>query len=255
MASKKYSVFLGLLFLLVSGSFAQIGGSYDIQDSSVIPSKRLPQHTEFMANNYPFPALPRNQWEIGIKVGAFSLFSDVRSRFPGFGAGLHVRKALGYVFSLKGELGWGTTKGLNWEPSRGYGKNPAWAAYVPLGTPLVFYNYKTNIMDASLEGVVTLNNIRFHRAKTGFNVYAFGGIGGMVYDTKIDALDANGAPYNFSAIVAKYGPTNYQYKDRKNIRKDLKSLFDGKYETTAEQDKGPRLFSKPFKPSMVAGLG
>ena len=86
MASKKYLIFLGLLFLLVQGSFAQIGGSYDIQDSSVIPSKRLPQHTEFMANNYPFPALPRNQWEIGVKVGAFSVSGDVRDRFPGIGA-------------------------------------------------------------------------------------------------------------------------------------------------------------------------
>src|SRR5215471_7508163 len=125
MASKKYSVFLGLLFLLVSGSYAQIGGSYDIQDSSVIPSKRLPQHTEFMANNYPFPAMPRNQWEIGLQAGAFSIAGDVRSRFPGIGAALHVRKALGYVFSLRGQVGFGTTKGLNFQPSNNWRKNSA----------------------------------------------------------------------------------------------------------------------------------
>ena len=41
--------------------------------------------------------------------------------------------------------------------------------------------------ELSLQGVVTLNNIRFHRAKTGFNVYALAGIGGMIYDTKVDA--------------------------------------------------------------------
>ena len=54
--------------------------SYDVQDSSVIPAKRLPQHTEFMANNYAFPAKPRNQWEIGIKVGVFAVSGDVRDQ-------------------------------------------------------------------------------------------------------------------------------------------------------------------------------
>ena len=33
----------------------------------------------------------------------------------------------------------------------------------------------------SLQGVITLNNIRFHKAKTGVNFYVFGGIGGMTY--------------------------------------------------------------------------
>lgn len=258
MASKKYTGLFGLLCLFVSGAFAQIGGSYDVQDSSVVPSKRLPQHTEFMANNYPYPALPRNQWEIGLKVGAFSVIGDVRSRFPGFGAGLHVRKALGYVMSIRGELGFGTTRGLNFQPSRGYANNPAWAKYLVGGQPVnpVFYNYKTNVYDASLEAVFTLNNIRFHRAKTGFNLYGFIGVAGMIYDTKIDALDGSGNPYNFSSIIAKYGPTGFQYKDRKNIKKDLKSLLDGKYETPGETDNSqPKVFGKPFRPALVLGAG
>jgi hypothetical protein len=49
--------------------------------------KAYQQHNEFLNNTYPFPAKPRNQWELGLKVGAFALSSDVRSRFPGFGAG------------------------------------------------------------------------------------------------------------------------------------------------------------------------
>ena len=137
MASKKYTGLFGLLCLLASGSFAQIGGSYDVQDSSVIPSKRLPQHSEFMANNYPFPAKPRNQWEIGIKGGLGTIAGDVRSRL-GFGAGLHVRKALGYVFSLRGELGFISTKGLNFQPSSNYSKNPAWSSAYTAGTDPVF---------------------------------------------------------------------------------------------------------------------
>jgi outer membrane protein OmpA-like peptidoglycan-associated protein len=253
MASKKYTGLFGLLCLVASGSFAQIGGSYDVQDSSVIPSKRLPQHSEFMANNYPFPAKPRNQWEIGLKGGLATIAGDVRSRL-GFGGGLHVRKALGYVFSIRGEFDFLSTKGLNFKPSNSYSKNPAWSAYAPGSN--VFYNYKTNIYELSLQGVFTLNNIRFHRAKTGFNVYGFAGFGGMIYDAKIDALNGSGAAYNFSTIYAKYAPNNFQYKDRKDIRKDLKDLLDGKYETTAEIDNGqPKLFKKPFRPIFNFGAG
>ena len=58
MASKKILSIMGFLCLMASVSFAQIGaGGYDAQDSSVIPSKRLPQHTEFMSHNYAYPAL------------------------------------------------------------------------------------------------------------------------------------------------------------------------------------------------------
>lgn len=256
MASKKYTSLFGLLCLVMSGSFAQIGGSYDVQDSSVIPSKRLPQHTEFMANNYPFPAKPRNMWEIGIKGGAFSIAGDVRSRFPGIGAALHVRKALGYVFSLRAEFGFGTTKGMNWQPSSSYKFNTPWAPYWIGGAPStqVFYNYKTNIYDGSLQAVFTLNNIRFHRAKSGFNVYGFAGIGGMVYDVKVDALNGS-ENYNFDNILNKWAG-KFTHENRKDIRSDLKDLFDDSYESKGQLDKSqPELFDKPFQPTFVFGAG
>src|SRR5919107_295927 len=103
MASKKYSFFIGMLCLFASGSFAQVGTggtqtgtqaqSYDILDSSVISTKNLPQHNEFVNNAYPFPAKPRNQWEIGIKGGMFTIMGDVPAIIPTAGFGLHVRKA------------------------------------------------------------------------------------------------------------------------------------------------------------------
>jgi outer membrane protein OmpA-like peptidoglycan-associated protein len=257
MASKKYLSFLSLVFLLTSvASYAQLGGSYDVMDSSVVPSKSLPQHTEFMANNYPYPAKPRNQWEIGLQVGAFSVSGDVRNRFPGFGAALHARKALGYVFSLRGQVGFGTTKGLNFQPSSNYSKNRAWILNGYNGSP-IFYNYKTNVYDLSLQGVVTLTNIRFHKAKSSFNIYAFAGLGGMIYDTKIDALEGN-TPYtaDFQAIFAKYSPSGFAYEDRKDIRKDLKDVLDGDYETEADRDAGqPELLDKPFRPIFNFGAG
>ena len=253
MASKKYVSFLSLLLLLSAASHAQLGGSYDVQDSSVVPSKRLPQHTEFMANNYAYPAKPRNQWEIGLQVGAFGISGDVRNRFPGIGAALHARKALGYVFSLRGQLGFGTTKGLNFQPSSNFTKNSAWNAAGYTGANNhVFYNYKTNVYDLSIQGVVTLSNIRFHKSKSSFNVYAFAGFGGMIYDTKIDALNGN-TPYDFTqASLTQYAP--YNYKDRKKIRKALKDILDGDYETEGQKDNGqPTLFDKPFR--FIANVG
>src|SRR5688500_13717183 len=116
MASKKYSFLTGMLCLLASYSFSQTTGptgGYDPADSSVVPSKRMPQHTEFLNGTYNFPAKPRNQWEVGAKVGAFTISSDVGAQFPTLGWGLHVRKAFGYVFSLRLEYINGTGKGLS----------------------------------------------------------------------------------------------------------------------------------------------
>lgn len=252
MISKKYTLLAGLIGLFATMGVAQtqVGSSYDVSDSSVVPSKRMPQHTEFLNGTNNFPAKPRNQWEIGIKGGAFTVSGDIPAVFPTLGFGLHVRKAFGYVFSMRLEYLNGTGKGLNWKPS-GFippsADNP-WNANGYTGT--VFTNYKTKVQDLSLQGVVTLNNIRFHKAKTGFNFYAFGGIGGTIYDTKVNALNGN-TPYNFAGISGGV------YKDRKDTRDKLKDLLDDSYESPAEShgDTRPKLFGDTFKPSGTVGLG
>ncbi|MES1224052.1 MAG: hypothetical protein ABUT20_51635, partial [Bacteroidota bacterium] len=126
MASKKYSFLTGLMCLLASYGFSQMGTSYDVKDSSVIPSKRMPQHTEFLNGTYNYPAKPRNQWEVGVKVGTFTVSGDVPAVFPTPGFGVHVRKAFGYVFSMRLEYMYGIGKGLSWKPAENYAKNKAW---------------------------------------------------------------------------------------------------------------------------------
>lgn len=282
MVSKKYTLLAVLFCLLASFGYAQVktGGSYDPADSSVVPSKRMPQHTEFLNGTYNFPAKPRNQWEIGLKGGMFRVSGDVASQFaPGFG--VHVRKAFGYVFSLRLEYMYGIGKGLDWTSNENYAKNAAWGANLPAGqrysAPLavtgagnfrqivssrdlspatafesIFYNYKTKVQDLSLEGVFTLNNIRFHKSKTGINFYGFAGFGGSIYDTKINALDDNGNKYDFSTIT-----TGNVYKDRKDTRKALKDKLDKSYETPAENQgtRRPKVFGDTFKPSGTFGAG
>jgi len=256
MTGKKYTLLLSLLLVFVSCSFAQdSNSSYDLRDSSLIPAKRIPQHNEFLNNAYPFPAKPRNELEIGVKGGLTAVAGDVRSWGPTGGFGIHVRKALGYVFSIRAEYDWMRMKGLNWQPSSQSIKSVReLSIYYPAGSTF-FYNYKTTIHEASLQGVVTLNNIRFHKSKTGVNIYMFAGIGATTYSTFYNALDGN-TPYDFTDITTRFGPNGYTYKNRKDIKKAIKDKLDGSFETMAQRDPSqPTLGGAPLKPSAVFGAG
>jgi hypothetical protein len=281
MVSKKYKFLLGIFFMLLSsGVSAQVGGKGSVYDSSVISAKRMPQQNEFWNGSYNFPAKPRNMWEVGVSVGNFSVSGDVPAKLPTIGFAGHVRKAFGYVFSLRLQYLNGTAKGLSWLASENYGKNPAWNRNLPLaqryyspdrlnnGTlvysdrdghysgnkDIVFYNYKTHLQDLSLQGIVTLNNIRFHKAKTGIVIYAGAGIGASWFKVMVNALDANGVNYRslFNSI------SQPQYSNRKDALKTLKSGMDKSYETPAENEneRRPKLGDNTLKPSgtVIAGI-
>ena len=246
MASKKYSFLTGLLCLLASYGFSQTTGTgYDVMDSSVVPSKRMPQYSNFKAGVENYPAKPRSQWELGLKVGTLNISGDVASRFPSPAFGAHIRKAFGYVFSARLEYMYGIAKGQNWLRSGNYVNNTAWTGngYTPATDPFVYYNYKTNVQDLSLEGIFTLNNIRFHKSKSGVNFYLLAGIGASIYEAKVNALNGT-AKYNFSGVPQG------TWKTRKDVRDDLKELMDDSYETPAENhgERRPKLFGKTFKP-------
>lgn len=235
----------------------------------------MPQHNEFLQNNYAYPAKPRNMWELGIKGGLFTVSGDVPARLftPGFA--VHVRKSLGYIFSLRLEYLYGIGKGLHWLEARNYQKNTAWKAngydanksyqgpfmgagnfdtYFHLGADRIFYNYKTNVQDLGLQGILTLNNVRFHKRKTSAVIYGIAGIGASVYKTKVDALNASGAKYNFNDPKFSFGT----HSNRKTITKDLKALLDGTYETAAETHgaRRPKLGEgTTLKPSGTVGFG
>src|SRR2546430_2404356 len=101
MASKKYTLILGLICLFSSAVFSQRNDVMsDWRDSSKIPTKLLPQQSEFMNNQYPYPARPRDQWELGISGGYSFIIGDVSSR-PGFGGGLSLRKSISHTFSAR----------------------------------------------------------------------------------------------------------------------------------------------------------
>ena len=292
MTSKIYKLLLVVfvLTLATTATFAQMSKSYTVYDSSVIPASRMPQQNEFWNNTYNFPAKPRNMWEVGASLATITISGDVPSVFPTFGFEVHVRKALGYIVSLRLQYVNGVSKGLAWQPSDNYQKNTAWNStynpydnHPPSGIPtangtrtggnldFVFYNYKTNIQDLSLQGIITLNNIRFHKQKTGLTLYGGGGIGVTLYKTMVNTTGADGATYAglFNAIQKKY-QTDDVYKNRKEIKQDLKNGLtyqsvhyngmDNTYETNAESEDGeqgrhPVIGSYTLKPSGTVLLG
>lgn len=247
MSSKKFKLLLmGFFSLLSFGAFAQDSGTYSIYDSSVISSKGRAQQNEFMNNAYDFPAKPRNEWEIGVSGGLFTISSDVSAKIPTFGGAVHVRKALGYIFSMRLQYLYGAAKGLNWKPSLGYSNNPVWSSYNAAAGDAVYYNYRTHVQDLSLQGIFTLNNIRFHKQKTGMVMYGGLGFGATIYDAKVQV------PASFSSV------SNSGYTDRKDTRKALKDLLSDVPYTNADNNKKntPTLFGQTLRPSgtLLAGL-
>jgi OOP family OmpA-OmpF porin len=298
MSTKNYlllSAFIGCAALFSKTAIAQDetsrpetvyrGAGYDVTDTSLIPSKRMEQQRDFLNAQYDFPSKPRNQWEIGVNVGAFNVSGDVRSKnlftaknpLQTLGFGVHLRKAWGYVISTRLQYLHGTASGFNWQPATGYwGHNNPWnnvkingvgyANTVTSVTP-VYYNYKTNIDELSFQMVAALNNVKFHKTRNKASIYALVGMGGMLYDTWIDAIKGSGSNaslYPFTNItdedytnkLPNSGWSN-EYRTRKAKNTDLKKMFDGTYESAAERHDNRPWFGKErtFRTILTAGLG
>jgi len=309
MKTTKFTLLTLLCALLGFSSYAQNsttsggtiyrGAGYDVLDTALVPSGRLEQHKDFLDNQYDFPARPRSQWEIGISGGLFNVSGDVRTKNPltaknpgqTLGFGVHVRKAWGYIISTRLQYLHGTASGFNWQPGTGYwGHNNPWnrlpSAKLGSGTPYatgnvrqnngsarpVYYNYCTDIDELSLQLVAALNNIKFHKARNKASVYGLVGMGGMLYDTWVDALNSRGNTYvdGFNTITQRQSNGEYaneqpdgwlwnnnSYRTRQAVNTDLKNLFDGEYESPAERHGNRPWFGedRTFRTILTAGLG
>jgi hypothetical protein len=200
-------------------------------------------------------------WEIGASIGSINIGGDVASTFPGLGFEAHIRKSLGYVVSLRAQYINGTAYGMNWLASNNYAKNPAWKNYNAAIGNNVFYNYKASIQDLGVQAIFTLNNIRFHKQKTGFTLYGGAGVGATVYKTMVNAniiRIINGVPVYVPAYIDLFnGIQSGTYKTRKDVLKALKDGMDDTYETPAENhgDRRPKLGNNTLAPSGTVLVG
>jgi len=259
MASRKLTLFIGLLCLCLSYAKAQdVGSSYDIRDSSLIPTKRLAQHNEFLNNAYPFPAKPRSEWEIGVKGGYTSGLTSVTNWGPTGGFGFHIRKSLGYMFSIRAEYDWIRLRGLNYQYSQSYGRNPSLTQanlYPPNVNGVydsIFYNYRSTVHELSLQGMFSIRNINFHRAKINWNIYMFGGPALLTYGTLYKQDDSYIAGYR--QVIDEYPAMDYAEKGK--IRKALKNVLTGNWNHIAERPStSAKLGGVPLTVGGVLGAG
>ncbi len=181
-------------------------------------------------------ATPSHMWEVGVN-GGFNIVTGDVDWTPAYGFGVHVRRAMDNIFSLRLDGQYRVLEGLTKFDTRdpdalhtidlfnlGY---PTQAHWYP--------NYKTTAITGSIQLIMSLNQFRFIKPKRSMNPYAFVGVGFTTFVVKADALDAKGNIYHFTA------PPKY-------------SDLDGTYETTLRLT-SDNLDKNNFSPITEAGIG
>lgn len=170
MSTKKYLLFAFLVVTLQTSGVAQVNDwGWDWKDSSKIPAKRMPQQNEFLNNNYPYPAKPRDQWELGFGAGMSRIIGDMPSNF-GFGGTITARKALNHFWSLRvGYIG-----SFNSGDPSAYGKS--------IGQK----SYKTQTHNGSIDAILSLNTANYYKGNPKTNIYLLGGVGLIATQVKLN---------------------------------------------------------------------
>ena len=140
------------------------------------------------ASNLKINAKPKNMWELGINVGHTALTGDV-DWDSSFGAGLHLRKAIDYMFSIRLDANYIQLRGEENDDTRSE-DGAIWqdrsttsafgAGWVP--------DYETRLFMGDINLVASLNNFRTNRNKK-LNPYVF--VGGGI--SSIEALAIDGS--------------------------------------------------------------
>lgn len=182
-----------------------------------------------------YASTPKHMWEIGLN-GGFNFISGDIDWKPSFGAGVHIRRAIDNIFSIRVDAQYKNLKGFEKNGSRnpeavnsfilsplGYGDAPK-SSWYP--------NYNTNLYTGSAQLLMSLNQFRFVKPNRSINPYVFIGVGVALFDVHADAKDAAGNIYNFTSIPKE-------------------SDLDGTYETELKYD--PK--SSSLSPLVDLGVG
>lgn len=182
-----------------------------------------------------------NPLEIGIHSGVFKISNDVDQPFlPGYGIGIHIRKAINPALSFRGEFLYGNTTGLDAIPSgnnliddngifNGYGEANPW-----------FFAYKTQFIRLNFQALIELTNLGKDLGKNKFNFYLYGGLGVNSHGTKLNLRDAQNELYTDLLSLTGYNTINdpNTSSGRKAIKNALISGYDNTYETEAPKEFG-----------------
>ena len=214
-----------------------------------------------------FPPKPKNMWELGIGIGNYFISGDVDPCIPGYGFALHLRKALYYTFSIRMDFFYGRAYGLEAQPYtdaldndilastgksvfQGYGTNYNKNPWFP--------SYRTTYYYGTVEGVLNIGNILFHKDRNKWDWYTFLGIGLDHNTTELDLKDANGNYYTDLYNASGYSLDKFNTrKGRSEIKDALKNIYDGTYETEAFKKAGIFRINDKYNihTILIAGMG
>jgi len=174
-------------------------------------------------------------WTFGAEKGYAQIAGEVTPQ-NGFGFGLFVEKNFRTLVGLRLQAGMGDMRGLDRTATEKWREHPVWNGtrfaqidYKNADAAGVFANYRTVYRQASLSANFNLTKLRFFKNKSPYDFFLTGGIGGMQFQTSIDAADVGGV-YDFSKIQILPDDT-----EAKTLT-DLSGLLDGKFESKFEEE-------------------
>jgi outer membrane protein OmpA-like peptidoglycan-associated protein len=129
---------------------------------------------------------PADQWELGVDLGVPFVAGDLDSKL-GFGGGLHVRKSLDHIFSIRVGGLYAKTKSEDTNNNRE--SEMSWTS-------------------GSAQLVVTVNNFRFNKPYRKIAVNVFGGLGATKFTT------------DYTNVLQEDGSLNGSYES------DLSGMFE-----------------------------
>ena len=186
------------------------------------------------ASSSSYTYTPEHMWELGVGIGHSTIVGDNNYK-PGFGGSLHVRRALDYIFSLRGEIAF-----------------QAPSSERPDATLNRVTESSATFLYGTLSAVITLNNFRWDRstAEKKWGPYVALGVGGGLAGG--EGTLADGSTRNLwstreesATVLAAVAGAGMSYKisPKINISIDHQAgipfgreadLFDG-YENTNEE--------------------
>lgn len=114
-------------------------------------------------DNVTSPTQKDHAWEIGLHAGHFFTSGNVDFK-PGVAAGIHLRRALDYVFSIRVNGMYGNSKGED---------------------PGNVRSNETTYFSGSLQAVAALNNLKWNMGERRTNLFVFGGFGVNSFEAEL----------------------------------------------------------------------
>jgi OmpA-OmpF porin, OOP family len=172
------------------------------------------------------PTRPQHKWELGVGLGHLMANADVKFK-PGFGATVHLRRAIDHIFSIRatGQFG---SMAFKETLDRTYQVSATELKSTSAATRWDNIDIKTSYMSGVIEGLMSLNNFDFMRMSKKWDPYVAVGIGGAFYTAK---ANVGGTSYKirsnegaFNALLRPSVGISYKISPKMNIT--LEQAFD-----------------------------